>query len=172
MIRDVEVDDSKNWRKKHLRTIQQAYARHPFGREVTAIVEKGLDSGTNRLADINIAIIAGFCESMDMRPSYHRSSELDIGGSRSEHLLSMCRRFGADTYLSPRGSQEYIEDDAVFAGSEVKVIYQEFDPAPYPQLGTREFISHMSIVDLAANVGFAESRNYVVAERSTVEHAG
>ncbi|MGO9114468.1 MAG: WbqC family protein [Thermoguttaceae bacterium] len=161
LIRDVCVDDSKNWRKKHLRTIQQTYARHPFGREAACLVERTLQLGSNRLAEINMALIRGFCEALGLQPSFHLSSELRVPGARSERLLKICRLLGAQTYLSPRGSQDYLEEDGVFAGSEIALVYQEFVPAPYPQRGMAEFISHMSVVDLVANVGLEGGRMYV-----------
>ena len=169
LIRDVAVDDSKHWRKKHLRTIQQTYARHPFGREAVSLVEGTLESGGNRLAQINMALIGAFCQALGLQPSCHLSSELQVAGTRSERLLGMCRLFHADTYLSPRGSREYLEDDAVFTGSEVQVVYQDFDPPPYPQRGAAEFVSHMSIVDLLANVGFEQGRRYVAPPTTRVD---
>ena len=162
-IHDVRVDDSKNWRKKHVRTIQQTYARHPFGHDVAALVEQVLAADLHLLTEINIGLIAAFCRAMGMEPRLHRSSELQIEGSRSDRLLAMCRHFRADSYLSPRGSREYLEEDAVFDSSEIKVVYQDFEPAAYSQRGSADFVSHMSIVDIAANLGFDEARKYVTS---------
>jgi hypothetical protein len=157
----VRVDESKNWRQKHLRTLQQAYAKHPFGRQAVALVEGVIGGGSDLLMEIDIAIIRAFCEAMGLAPKFHRSSELAVTGARSQRLLEMCRLLAAETYLSPRGSQDYLEEDGVFAGSDVALVYQQFVPAPYPQRGAAEFISHMSVVDLLANVGFEEGRKYV-----------
>jgi WbqC-like protein family len=165
LIRDVQVDESKNWRRKHVRTVQQAYARHPYGHEVTALVEELLTSEQPLLAEINMGLIRAFCRAMGLMPAFYRSSELQIEGARSDRLLKMCRRFGTNTYLSPPGSKDYLEADGVFATSNVQVIYQDFIAAPYPQRGVKDFISHMSIVDLLANVGYQEGRKYV--EQST-----
>jgi hypothetical protein len=160
-ICEVRVDESKNWRKKHLRTLQQAYARHPYGKQATALVESAMSGGSGLLAEINIAIIHAFCEALCLAPRFHRSSALSVGGARSERLVEMCRLLGTRIYLSPRGSQDYLEEDRVFEGSDVELVYQQFVPAAYPQRGVIEFISHMSIVDLVANVGFEEGRKYV-----------
>jgi hypothetical protein len=163
MISEVQVDESKNWRKKHVRTLQQAYARHPFGKEVAELVESVIGGGSHLLMEINIAIIRALSAALKLEPRFHRSSLLGVAGARSQRLLEMCRRLGAETYLSPRGSQDYLEEDGVFAGSEISLHYQQFVPAPYPQRGSAEFVSHMSIVDLVANVGFSEGRKYVDA---------
>ena len=161
LISAVRVDESKNWRKKHVRTLQQAYAKHPFGKQAVDQVEGIIGGGSDLLMDINIALILAFCRALELTATFHRSSALAIAGARSERLLEICRLLHADTYLSPRGSQEYLEEDGVFAGSEVALRYQEFVPRPYPQRGVGEFISHMSIVDLVANAGFQGAREYV-----------
>jgi hypothetical protein len=165
-IGDVRVDESKNWRKKHLRTLQQAYAKHPFGKEPVAVAETVIGGGSDLLVDINIALITGFCRALDLTPGFHRSSELAVAGDRSERLLKICRLLHADTYLSPCGSKEYLEEDGVFAGSDVALRYQEYVPRPYPQLGAAEFVSHMSIVDIVANIGFPAARAYIDSHES------
>ncbi len=157
----MQIDGSQNWRHKHVQTLQRAYAKHPHGREVAALVEAVLAGGEERLSAVNIGLIRSLCAAMGMEPVFHQASELNITAPRSEHLLAICRHFGAESYLSPQGSREYIQSDGVFAASEVKVVYQNFVPRPYPQRGVQEFISHMSIVDLLANVGFEEGRKYV-----------
>jgi hypothetical protein len=124
-----------------------------------------LAAGNKLLAEINMDLIRSLCAAMGMRPAFYRSTELGIEGMRSERLVAFCRHFGASTYLSPLGSREYIESDGVFAASDVKVLYQDFVPPPYPQRGAAEYVSHLSLVDLLANVGFEEGKSYVEQTR-------
>jgi hypothetical protein len=160
-ICDVKVLDSGNWRKKHICTLRQAYAKHPFGKEVANLVEGVLAQGNPSLSEINKGLIKAFCRAMGIESTFHESSALGIGGDRSDRLLAMCRHFKADTYRSAVGARDYIEQDGVFQTSDVKVVYQEFVPPPYLQRGCCKFTSHLSIVDLLANVGFEEGRKYV-----------
>ena len=160
-INQVEVDDTRHWRKKHLATLRQVYGKHPGGPAVIALVEEVLGRGQTHLAEINIDLIVALSAAMGIRADFHCSSQLSVAGSRSDRLLSICRSFGSDTYLSPPGSREYIEADAAFVESDVKVVYQEFTCPPYPQRGAEQFVERMSIVDLLANVGFEEGRKYV-----------
>lgn len=171
LIREVEVDDSKHWRRKHIQTLRQAYARCPAGGEVTALVESVLNQGQPLLADINMEVIRQICRELGIACGLRRSSELQVEGERSERLVEICRRVGAAGYLSPVGSRDYIEQDGVFARCEIGLKYQEYTCAPYPQRGVKEFISHMSIVDLLANVGFEEARKYVTGTAQHVPSA-
>ena len=161
LIDQIEVDGSRNWRKKHLGTLRQAYGKHPYGPAAVALVEEVLARGQSRLVELNIDLITAFCGAMGLQPKFYRSSALHVMGARSDRLLAICRYFGGDTYLSPVGSKAYLEEDAAFVGSGVEVVYQEFGLQPYPQRGAEQFISHMSVLDLLANVGFEEGRKYV-----------
>jgi hypothetical protein len=80
-----------------------------------------------------------------------RSSELGIGGDRNTRLLTLCRHFGADTYLSGNAAQAYL-DVAMFAAAGVRVEWQDFRHPEYPQQHG-PFVSHLSALDLVLNVG-------------------
>jgi hypothetical protein len=161
LIRDVQTDETQKWRAKHLSILRQAYNRHPFGKEVIALVEGVLKCNSVLLSDLTTALIAAFCREMGLQSEFTRSSQLDLGGRKSSHVLAICQHFQCDTYLSAAGSREYIEEEGILAGGGVKVLYQAFQAGEYAQLGTSAFVSHMSIVDVAANLGFQGARAYV-----------
>lgn len=71
---------------------------------------------------------------------------------RSERLIQICHLLGADEYLSPIGSFEYIEKDGQFSKSDVRLLYQHFEHPTYKQL-YGEFIAHLSVIDLLLNEG-------------------
>jgi hypothetical protein len=160
-IREVQTDERQNWRKKHLSTLQQAYARHPHGKETVTLVAEVLSSGSTSLAQLNMDLVLAFCGVLKLAPRMAKSSELPVAGRRSAHVLDICRHFAADTFLSAAGSRDYIEEEGILAAGGVTVLYQNFDARPYPQPKVQEFISHMSVVDLLANVGFDGGREYV-----------
>ena len=57
-IRDARVNDAANWRKKHQKSLHQAYGGAPFGEMILQQLDFILcDYSQVRLADINIAII-------------------------------------------------------------------------------------------------------------------
>jgi len=161
LIRDVRTDETQKWRQKHLSILRQAYSRHPHGKSAVELVERILKQSTQSLAEINIGLIDEFCRGMGIPLTRICSSSLATGGRKSARVLEICRNFHADTYLSAAGSREYIEEEGLLSAADLRVLYQNFVPAPYPQLGAAEFVSHMSIVDIVANSGFAAARTYV-----------
>ena len=161
LIREAQTDETQKWRAKHLSILRQAYARHPHGKVVLQLVERVLERPTRSLAEINVGLIEEFCRCLEIRLPFARSSDLNVGGKRSSRVLQVCRHFQADTYLSAAGSREYIEEEGLLSAADLSVLYQDFVGTPYPQLGAAEFISHLSIVDVVSNVGFAAARAYV-----------
>jgi hypothetical protein len=82
-------------------------------------------------------------------------------------LLSICQTIGANTYLAAPGSAVYIEEEqqgGAFAGSGIAILYQNFVHPIYRQRQDK-FVSHMSIVDLLMNYGYASSLEIIRSGR-------
>jgi len=161
IINTIELDDMRNWRRKHLQLLEQTYSKHPYRREILNDIQCLSDKSINYLADLNIHLVRKFSDSLGLTTSFLRASDLNIGGKRSEHLYKICDYLNCDTYLSPLGSKEYLQEDRVFDNSAIKLLFQEYEPLPYPQLKCPNFISHLSIIDVIANNGWHKTLEYV-----------
>lgn len=161
LICQTKTDDKHNWRNKNYKLLVSAYEKHPYGKNMLEVVDVILDKSVNYLAELNIRLIMRFCEKLGMRTTFYKSSELKITGQRSDKLLRICQHFGCDEYLSPVGSAAYLKEDGVFDVAPVKLSFQEYTPGFYAQKGTAEFISHLSIVDIVANLGWEQAFEYV-----------
>jgi len=159
-ICDVLIQDRENWRKKHIKLLEHNYLKRPYGSEVLQIMQDILSPQWSRLADLNIHLIKTFSNKLGLAPRFYRSSELDINGQRSERLIQMCLKFDCQTYLSPKGASDYLEKDGLFKNSPIKLEFQDYTPDLYEQ-GTKDFVSHLSIVDVVANLGWDHSLTYI-----------
>ncbi|MEI7024962.1 WbqC family protein [Paenibacillus sp. y28] len=161
LLHEAQTDDSQPWRKSHRRTLLHAYGKHEFGSEIIPFVTNCIEGSDSSLAALNMAMIHGIRHRLGLDTPIYKSSEIPVQGRKSDYLLKLCHFVGADTYLSPPGARAYIEAEAVFQQSRVKVEYQAFTPAPYPQKHTPHYISHLSIVDVIANIGLDKTRSYI-----------
>ena len=161
-VKDIIVDDQRNWRKKHLELLRHTYTRHPYAGEMLEHVSGSLQHSTNQLSDLNVNFIRNTAKLLNLNPKFVYSSELNIHGARSEKLLSICNQLDCNRYLSPRGSADYLAEDAVFDNSNVVLEFQNFDPQLYSQHGEPSFVSHLSVVDVLANLGKTLTREYVI----------
>jgi hypothetical protein len=131
LINQLKVDDSQNWRHRHLAKLQHAYSASPGFDVVYRLIERALDPANTALSTINQAFILGVLDLLGIKRTIHCSSEWGLPGSRSERLLNLCDRVGATSYLSPRGSRAYIEEDGVFAAAGFPVFYQQYKTPVY-----------------------------------------
>lgn len=149
---ETEVDNRQPWARKHIGTIRQFYARAPhLNRYLQGLEELLLGNTWERLCDLDIAAIKLMCEWLGLKRDMMRSSELGIGGERSERLLNLCLHVGADCYLSGNAAQEYL-DAELFASHGVTIEWQDYQHPVYPQQhGT--FVPYLSALDLLLNCG-------------------
>jgi WbqC-like protein family len=170
LLEDVRIAGD-DFRVSQQKTLEHAYRKHPFGPEMLdALLPILGDRTLDRLVELNIAIIRRFSSQMGLLPRFCRSSQYRVAGKRSFHLLELLRTLGETQYLSPEGSRDYITFEDALSSGGVSVEYQKFSPSPYPQRGAREFVSHLSIVDVIANLGFAGARDYVSESETLAQY--
>jgi hypothetical protein len=160
-INQVRIDERRNWRDKHFRLLGQAYARHPYAAEMLKFAELVLDAGLTGLAELNIRVISALAQAMGSATKLLRSSELGIAGQRTERLIAICERLNCAEYISPPGSAGYLSEDGFTAKASIRLSFNEFIPTPYPQLPEGNFVSHLSLLDVIANIGIGGAADYV-----------
>jgi hypothetical protein len=82
-----------------------------------------------------------------------RASALQQGGVRTELLKNLCVRLGAQEYLSPMGSADYlIGEEHLMTGSNVTVYFHHY---VHPEYGQQfpPFVPYASAIDLLFNEG-------------------
>ena len=151
LIKDVEIDNNQNWRRKCWNSFFFAYNKAPFFREYSNILEKKYKQDWINLCELNIQLIKQFLGFLSLEPVILRSSEIDACGKGSDLILDICKKVNADTYVSGIFGKEYLKlSDFKEAG--IEVIFQGFHHPIYKQL-YEPFIPGMSIIDLLFNHG-------------------
>lgn len=152
LIKDVRIDNKKNWRRKHLLSIKQNYSAAQFFKEYMPLFEEAYAKEWEYLVDIDIYFILKICEILGMADKkIVRSSDLNIVGGRIERLINICKLFNADTFYEGASGRNYI-NEADFAVYGIKVEFQDYRHPVYKQL-YGEFVPYLSIVDLIFNHG-------------------
>ena len=152
-IREVAINHagSPRWREKYWGTLEQAYRRAPFWNDYSGELRETLWTETSSLAALNIRLIQLLLRWFSIEVRMIRSSEIEATGSRSELLLDICRRTGADRYLSGISGREYL-DTALFSSAGIAVQFHEFHHPLYQQR-YEPFLPCMSAVDVLFNHG-------------------
>lgn len=141
--------------KTMLNSLRTNYAKAPFFAcnidELTKTFETAVN--TNRLVEINCALISWMAKKLGVITPMIRASTLDAGGERGEHVAAICECVGAKRYVSPAGAESYlIEEKHAFDRCDISVWIQVYEHPEYVQRFV-PFIAYASALDLIFNVG-------------------
>jgi hypothetical protein len=148
-IVDMGLDNAQPWPRKTWARIADAYHRHPHFNALAPELESIFQGGHVRLVDLNLDLIEFIRRQLGIDIPIVRSSTLDVQGSRSELLLSICKNLGADTYLSGPSGRNYL-DTALFSAAGVVLDYHAFK---HPTYLAPIFQPYLSTLDLLFNHG-------------------
>src|SRR5437660_1068549 len=124
----------ESWARKHLETLRLFYTAAPHFADYLPWLERVYADPPPLLADFTASTtidIAGMLGITGTR--FLRSSELGIGGGKTERLVNIARHVGASAYLSGPSAKSYIEPER-FAEAGIALEYIEYDYPEYPQL--------------------------------------
>lgn len=152
LIYDMLINEEENWRKKHLMSIEQSYKGSAHFSDFFPVLESCYLNQTSSLAEFNSHIIKEICAYMGIDQKIVFSSSFRCQGAKVDKLVNIVKHMGADEYLSPIGSFEYINENNLFEKEGIGLWYQNFRHPEYIQLHG-DFVSHLSIVDLLFNEG-------------------
>ena len=150
-IREAQIVEDGRWRKKHWKTLQQAYAKAAHFDTFAERIQPFFERGWENLAELNIETFRVLCEMVGVSATFHRSSEWGLPGSGSDRVLRHCIELGATHYLSGPAARDYLNEDS-FARNGIELEYFAFEHPTYRQLHGG-FEPFLSVVDLIANEG-------------------
>lgn len=161
-IVDMEIYSDKEvpWEKKYLKTIEYNYKQHPFFNEYYPFFEALISRHLTSLYDFNMEIINYFAEALKIDTKFIRASELFPVGSKSDLILDISKRAGADVYLSGPAGRDYMELDR-YEMEGVEVWFNDFEHPSYTQKGSSQFVPYLSTLDLLMNVGAEQGRKII-----------
>jgi hypothetical protein len=161
LIKNIEVDYSTDWQTSHLGILKQAYRKAPCFGEVVELLKEIISIRDYKISDMNIKFISKCADLFEIKCSLLKASDLGCRGERADHLAALCKRVGAERYISPVGSMQYLEADDFQNKHNVCLGFSNFVPREYKQTGSAGFISHLSTIDVVANIGIDGTKKYI-----------
>lgn len=164
-IENILIDESQDWRNKHLNVLKTAYRGSKYYNYYMSFFEELLYYETNKLNLFNQFIIKSISLHLGLKVRFLRSSPLKSTGIKSEKLYNICSALGATKYLSALGSKAYIDEEGVFSNNKLQVIFNSYKVAAYRQSDTSSFVSNLSIADFLFNCGLERTSIHFSNER-------
>lgn len=156
LIRDVKIDNSTDWRKKHLKTLEMNYKKAPcYEKIMNFLYNVYYYRMWPFLSEFNIMLIEDiyyYLPEHKAGPDFSKllvSSFYGCEGRATDLLVNIVKDVGGDTYLSGHGAKNYLEEKK-FEKAGIKLIYSDFEHPIYDQQwGT--FESNLSVIDALFN---------------------
>ena len=159
-ISQLQIKDgikSKNFEK-----LKQYYKKSPFFKEVIDFLEELMLFEDKNLSAYNINAIKKICQKLGIDREFILQSSLNTQMAKEDLMIEITKKVGGTIYLSGNGARAYQKEEN-FKKQDLELIYQEFKPKEYPQIGAKDFVAGLSIIDTLFNVGFAGTKELITA---------
>ena len=145
------IDNTQPWQRKHWNLIRLTYMKAPYFDKYATFFENVYLQTWRRLVDLNEYMLRWFLEVLDIRVDIRKSSDCNFSGSKSDLVLDMCKKLGANRYIFGENGTKYADVES-FAQENVDLHFQKYNHPTYSQINGG-FVSHLSIMDLLFNCG-------------------
>ena len=168
MWNEVRIDNSQNWKRKHLNALTMSYSKTPYFNEIYPELEMLYNTECDKLIDFVKLFIKYAFVKFDINVPVKCTSELvkegyDMSGQKSDLIINMCKSCNANSFVFGQMGRTYIDWDKF---TDIKPVFQNFVHPTYNQLHG-DFISNMSFIDLLMNAG-PDSKN--ILTKSTYDN--
>ena len=161
MISEIMICQDKRWKRKHMKTFRQAYAKGPYFKEHQGVIEEIFSRQIDRILDLDLEIITYVMKALRLETKIVLLSDLGVRAKGSQLLIEICKQLKATQFIVQKSAKKHL-DEALFkrAGFQLRFFTP---PIPvYPQLWG-DFIPNLSVFDLLFNCG-PKARDILVGE--------
>lgn len=149
--RNIEIVNTKNWRKKHLSSIKQSYSKTPFFGSYIENITEIYSKEWSSLFDLNMTFIFFILKELGIKTEVRLASENEYRSRKSDLVLEIVEKYQGDEYFSGSLGKDYLETEK-FTEKGIKVNYQDYKHPVYDQVFS-PFISHLSVLDVLFHKG-------------------
>jgi hypothetical protein len=150
-VKEVHINNTPPWRRKHLKSIHLAYGKAPYFSRYIDFFEEVYFREWEKLADLNEYMLKQFLKLLGLEVPFSKLSDFPIREKKSALVLELCRQMNADLFVFGALGRDYADVPA-FERAGIQVYFQQYEHPVYQQLHG-PFVSGLSIVDLLFNHG-------------------
>jgi hypothetical protein len=151
-ICDVELDDFKKNKIKHITLIKNAYSKSKYFDQYFEDIEKIFIKNHTKLAELNKELIIHICKILDIKTTISNDKIFNLSSKKNDYLKDICLIKNCNNYISTLGAKDYFGETQYFHNTKIKIDYFDFKDIEYLQ-NSKSFKSRLSIIDLLFNLG-------------------
>jgi hypothetical protein len=163
-IQRLQIDNARNWQKKHWASIQQSYAKAPYYKEVFELLESVYNKEWLSVGELGTKLIKVIAEYLGIKTKVVLASDypIDVNLSAENKLLAYVKAVGGNVYLSGKTGETYLNEQS-FNDTGIELRFQYYTHPNYVQMHG-EFVKNLCILDLLFNHG-SESKKILINDR-------
>lgn len=167
-IYEIETCQDTNWQLKHYKTIYNTYKKAPYFTNYHGIIEEiYLSQKWSNLSEFNIYVTKLLTKALNINTTFLNSKELKTNGHKDDKLIEICKKVGANFYLSGPTAKNYISHEK-FLHAGIELAYMDYDHYPeYKQLYGK-FDHYVSVLDVLFSCG-KNSIDFIAMNKFKVE---
>lgn len=158
---DILVKDMEIWKNNQLNALKNYYHGSRFFLEAYSLMEKFLLNNYASLCEWTSESIYLIRDILGIETKIIMQSDIEYNSDsrNSDLVLDICKALKANVYVSGMGASiKYLKRDQ-FEDNGIKIEFQEFIQPVYVQIGAKEFVPGLSILDCLFNMGIEQTRN-------------
>jgi len=165
LLKDVKIKNTTNWKVKHKKSIQINYSKTAYFKDFWPSLDQIYEQNFDLLIDVDMEIIKLLLKELQIKTKTLFSSELGISEKGSDRILAICKKLGADVYLSGTLGGNYLNLKN-FEENDIQVQFQNFQHPVYEQY-YKPFLPNMAAIDIIFNEG--ENASKILQEAKNFE---
>ena len=145
------INNDINWRKKHFNSINNNYCKAPYFKNYIGEIKEIYNQDYTHLLELDINLIALLKKLIGIKTKTIFSSQLQVDGAKDKRIVNICKKLNANILYDTLGAKELL-DESYFNENNIELVFQNYKHPTYKQQWGN-FISHLSVLDLAMNEG-------------------
>ncbi len=150
MIKNIEINNNIEWKRKILGQLSIYKKRAPYYEEVIKIVEKCFNYKSLNLVDFNVNVLKELCNYLGIKFDFIISSQYNFNyeevNTSGDWALEISKQLNATEYINPFGGMELF-DEKKFIENNIQLKFLKMADIKYNQRN-KEFQSGLSIIDI------------------------
>jgi hypothetical protein len=149
-IKDLEIDNSKNWKVDFINFIKENYRGAKFYNQYESLFFSIKSREFKNLIELNIFFIDKICDLLKMKKKFLFSSDYQLNSKSTYKLVELIKLLNGTEYLSGQGGKKYLNEKLFFT-NKINLNYLNYKQAYYNQQKSIKFIPGLSILDEIMN---------------------
>lgn len=147
-INEVKIDNSTDWRKKHLKTFEKNYKKCRYFKQYFELLQNILmKKNWENLSNLNQLLIKEISGQLGTDTFFSDSREFELNEGKNEKIISIIQQLNGDRYITGPSAISYI-DPEMFSRNNIKLEYMDYLNYPVYNQPWGKFTHNVSILDL------------------------